>query len=376
MALMAAGLLVVILVCLALEQRRALQDRNKLQHVIHVNGIRGKSTVTRLIDAGLRAGGFRVFCKTTGTVPMMIGTDHTARPLCRRGRANIREQLDMLRLAAQEDAQILVLECMAVDPALQRVTQHKMVRADMGVITNVRLDHTAEMGETLEELCDSLSNTIPKNGILFTADERFFWQLARNGEQIGCRTELVRPKGNEPEFDFPENLALALAVCRHLGVPEETALEGMLHYQRDPYALSVYRLPGGGIFVNGLSINDPQSTQLVFERLAKRFGWDSGELILLINNRPDRGYRTEHMVMVAQALQPERVWLLGASQRTAARAIGKTASRPEVRRFSHAKELPLDQIPRGTVVFAVGNVAGPGHEVMKRIREEGEEYVS
>ena len=51
------GLLGVILAYLALEQRRALRSRKQLQHVIHVNGIRGKSTVTRLIDAGLRAGG-------------------------------------------------------------------------------------------------------------------------------------------------------------------------------------------------------------------------------------------------------------------------------------------------------------------------------
>lgn len=375
MALIAAGLLAVILAYLALEQHHALRNRKKLRHVIHVNGIRGKSTVTRLIDAGLRAGGFRVFCKTTGTVPVMIGTDGLARPLRRRGRANIKEQLAMLRLAAQENAQILVLECMAVDPALQRVTQHKMLRADIGVITNVRLDHTAEMGETLEEICDSLSNTIPKNGVLFTADEQFVSRLTRNGERIGCRTELACPKGDEPELDFPENLALALAVCRHLGVAEERALQGMCHYQRDPYALSMYRLPGGGLFVNGLSINDPQSTRLVFERLAKRFGWDGGNLTLLINNRSDRGYRTEHMALVAQALQPSQVWLLGASRRAAARSILKQAPRLELCCFSRVEELPLDQLSQGKVIFAVGNVAGLGHEVMKRVREEGVEYV-
>lgn len=375
MALIAVVLLGVILAYLALERHFALQNRNKLRHVVYVNGIRGKSSVTRLIDAGLRAGGLRVFCKTTGTVPMVIGTDGAARPLRRRGRANIREQLAVLRMAAREDARILVLECMAVDPALQRVTQHEMVRADIGVITNVRLDHTAEMGETLEEICDSLSNTIPKNGVLFTADEQFFPQLTRNGARIGCRTELACPKGDEPEIDFPENVALALAVCRYLGVEERTALEGMLHYQRDPYALSVHRLPGGGLFVNGLSINDPQSTQLVFERLAKRLGRDGGELILLINNRPDRGYRTQHMVMVAQALRPGRVWLLGASQRAVARALGKKVPGLDVHRFSCAGELPLEQVPAGKVVFAVGNVAGPGREVMKRVREEGEEYV-
>lgn len=89
----------------------------------------------------------------------------------------------VLHRAVREGAQILVIECMAVDPALQAVSQHRMVRADIGVITNVRLDHTAEMGPTLEEICDSLSNTIPWNGTLFTADGAFLDQLRTNGRR-------------------------------------------------------------------------------------------------------------------------------------------------------------------------------------------------
>ena len=120
--------------------------------------------MTRMIDGGLRAGGWKVFCKTTGTVPMVIGVDGTARPLVRRGRANISEQVRVLHRAVREGAQILVIECMAVDPALQAVSQHRMVRADIGVITNVRLDHTAEMGPTLEEICDNPLEWDPVHG--------------------------------------------------------------------------------------------------------------------------------------------------------------------------------------------------------------------
>lgn len=369
-------LFALILAFLALEQRRALHDRRRLKHIVYVNGIRGKSTVTRLIDAGLRSGGYKVFCKTTGTVPMTIGVDNIARPLHRRGRANIKEQLQILHQAALADAEILVLECMAVDPKLQWVTQHKMLRADIGVITNVRLDHTAEMGETLEQICNSLSGTIPEGGHLFTADRNFFPQLRTNSAALGSTAELALPTGNEPAIDFPENLALALAVCRHLGVAEEAALSGMERYQPDPYALSLHHLPGGGIFVNGMSINDPQSTQLVFERLCAEFGWTSGDLTLLINNRPDRGYRTEHMLLVAKALQPREVWLLGASQLTAARKLRRDLPQAAVRSFARAADVPLQPLPAGKVIFAVGNVAGPGHDIMHRIREEGEDYVS
>ena len=50
--------------------------RKTFKHVIHVNGTRGKSTITRLIDAGLRNCGYRVFSKTTGTIPTIINTSN------------------------------------------------------------------------------------------------------------------------------------------------------------------------------------------------------------------------------------------------------------------------------------------------------------
>ena len=39
---------------------------------IHVNGARGKSSVTRLIAAGLREGGLKTIAKTTGSAPRII----------------------------------------------------------------------------------------------------------------------------------------------------------------------------------------------------------------------------------------------------------------------------------------------------------------
>lgn len=102
---------------LAAENVRALRDRRQISHVVYVNGTRGKSTVSRLIDAGLRTGGYRVFCKTTGSLAMTIDVNGGERPIIRHGRANIKEQLRILRRAAKEKAEVLVAECWAVDPA-------------------------------------------------------------------------------------------------------------------------------------------------------------------------------------------------------------------------------------------------------------------
>ncbi|PWL80637.1 MAG: poly-gamma-glutamate synthase PgsB [Prevotellaceae bacterium] len=359
------------LALLVWEDRNVKQYRRSFKHVIYVNGIRGKSTVTRLIDAGLRNGGWRVFCKTTGTDPMTIGVDNIQRPLIRRGRANIKEQIKIMRQAAQENAEILVIECMAVDPALQAVSQHRMVCSDIGVITNVRLDHTAEMGPTLDDICDSLSNTIPKGGILYTADTQFFSRIQANAAAIGCRVELAQPTPDLPQIDFPENLALALGVCLELGVPRATALAGMLQYQPDPYALSAFRLSGGAIFINALSANDPQSSRLIYERLQTKTKFSHRKLILLINNRPDRGYRTRHMILLARSLMPTELWLIGASQFASERAFLRALPHAAVKKFHQVSDLPLDQLGEDTMVFAAGNIAGPGRALIERVREEG-----
>ena len=98
--------------CLGLwiEGRDAAKSRATLRHVVHVNGTRGKSTVCRLIEAGLRAGGLRVFCKTTGTDPMTIDVSGNEEPLHRRGKANIKEQVGILCRAAAQNAEVLVIE--------------------------------------------------------------------------------------------------------------------------------------------------------------------------------------------------------------------------------------------------------------------------
>ena len=127
--------------------------RKKLAHVVHVNGTRGKSTVSRLIEAGLRAGGLRVFCKTTGTDPMTIDVNGREELICRRGKANIKEQIAVLRRAAAQNAQVLVVECMAITPEFQQTSQHDILRADIGVITNVRRDHMDVMGDTPPRHC-------------------------------------------------------------------------------------------------------------------------------------------------------------------------------------------------------------------------------
>ncbi|MCR5826328.1 MAG: poly-gamma-glutamate synthase PgsB [Oscillospiraceae bacterium] len=372
---MTAVLLALAALWLALlvrEKRRADRDRAALRHVVHVNGTRGKSTVSRLIDAGLRAGGLRVFCKTTGTDPMTIDVAGVEAPLVRRGRANIKEQLAILHRAAAQHADVLVVECMAVLPELQHTAQHQMLRADVGVITNVRRDHTDVMGDTLPRIARSLSNTIPRGGVLLTAETGQAALLQQRAAALGSRFVPVCPDGTEPDFDFPDNIALALAVCAELGVPRATALAGMRAFHRDPYALRLYRC-GGAVFVNALSANDVQSSVLIWEGLRARF--PARTLSILVNNRPDRGSRAQDMAEVCVRLRPARVLLLGAAQGFMRLQLRARLPEAQVTGLKNAAALDLAAFGEGDAVLLVGNIAGQGRALTQRLREEGEELV-
>lgn len=368
-----AGLWIIYLLYEAKQVKRA---RSKMKHIVHVNGTRGKSSVSRMIEAGLRAGGMRVFCKTTGTDPMTIDVLSREEPIIRRAGANIKEQIGILCRAAEQDAEVLVVECMAIRPELQYAAQHKILKADIGVITNVRRDHTDVMGETLGEIALALSNTAPERGVLFTA-ERGTQQvkiLRTAAQRLGTQFVQTIPDGSEPNFDFAENIALALRVCEYLGIPRETALMGMRQYHRDPYALSVHRW-GQSVFINGFSINDVQSICMVWEKVCKEWNPEGKRLILLVNNRSDRGSRTKDMVSVCKMLAPAEIWLLGAAGAYMKRRIEKELPQCAVKNLKNAAAISDEYMSGDAVIFAVGNIADEGRRVIQRVREEGEELV-
>src|SRR2546426_3683025 len=98
------------------ESRRHLRNLERIPVRIHVNGTRGKSSVTRLIAAGMRAGGIRTLAKTTGTLARIIDPEGREIDVFRVGRPNLIEQTRIVRRAIEWGAEAMVIECMAVTP--------------------------------------------------------------------------------------------------------------------------------------------------------------------------------------------------------------------------------------------------------------------
>src|SRR3954471_8855767 len=90
-------------VCLALLARWARESLahrrriNKLDFCIHVNGIRGKSTVTRIIARLLRAGGGVAGAQPPGTSPAVINREGVDEPIDRKAAPTILEQIEVTK---------------------------------------------------------------------------------------------------------------------------------------------------------------------------------------------------------------------------------------------------------------------------------------
>ncbi|MEA4847738.1 MAG: poly-gamma-glutamate synthase PgsB [Clostridiaceae bacterium] len=352
--------------------------RKGFRHIIHVNGIRGKSTVCRLIDAGLRAGGHKVFTKTTGTSPRMLYADGSEHELIRRGRANIKEQIGIIRKARAQGAEILVIECMAVKPELQELCQEKLLAADIGVITNVRPDHLDEMGDSLEEIAEALSLTIPRKGALFTGDSRYLGFFKKSAEAKGSEAFYAEEvKEDLSEIDFMDNVSLALAVCRYLGVERDTAIDGMREYKRDPGSLKIYRKRNraGSIltFVNALAANDPESTRLIMDNVFLKLVQTGEKRVLLINNRKDRlGRMLQFCDFTLQSRENfDSIWLCGHLRQLMAGMLVRSGIPPGLIR--HIRSIrDLEDTSEDAAVLAVGNIAGFGRTLTDYMEKTGD----
>ena len=281
---------------------------------IHVNGARGKSSVTRLIAAGLREGGLKTMAKTTGSAPRIINEFGKDLIIYRLRSASIGEQVKLLRSFAKKKPDAVVIECMAVQPQYQWVAEQKMIQSTVSVITNVRPDHLDEMGSTMEDIALSLSNTIPFNGTLVTAERDVIEPLKRVAKSRNSNVDVVDASSISKDYmdKFPflehaENVALALQVCKDVGVAEELALSGMLKTNPDPGALVIWDLDFNGHlhhFVIAFSANDPKSTLKIWNMLEHRIG--NCSTCIFLNTRSDRRYRTKQLInLVFNEIQPD-----------------------------------------------------------------------
>lgn len=379
--------LLVLLVAGVLEKSRHDRNLDAIPYRVLVNGIRGKSSITRLTAGALRGGDVRTVAKTTGTAARFIFPDASEEPVYRTfGIANVVEQIGIVRRAVAENPQALVMECMAVQPALQEVNQEQLLRSTIGVLCNVREDHLEEMGPTLDDVARSLSRSMPRGGVCITAESDRFHVLQEEADKRDCRLVYADPDSvtaDEMEpftwFTFKENVAIALAVAAEVGVSREDALRGMYEAPPDPGVLTVdtYRVEGKTLrLANVFAANDPNSTLMNVQQLRER-GVIPGPVFTLINCRPDRVERNGQMGQIVPELGTEKLFVIGAPSRSAIDAVPKGWSGTVVdlgglgRGPEDIFRTILREIDEEASLVAVGNIHGQGELLLEHLEHLG-----
>ncbi len=361
-----------------------LKNLRRIPIRIHVNGTRGKSSVTRLLAAALKAHGIRVFAKTTGTLPRMILPDGKEYPVYRPSGANIIEQLRIVSLSAAQEAEALVIECMALQPHLQSLCELKIVRATHGVITNARADHLDVMGPKEDDVVKALLGTTPVKAKLYTCERDYINEFQktcddRESELVGISLEESEAITDEEMAGFSyvehkDNVALALKLAADLGIPREVALKGMYEVVADVGALNEYKIKYFGrdlIFVNGFAANDPESTEMIWNLSLERHR-HIDRRVMIINCRADRPDRTLQLAeSITEWARADFYILIGSGSYPLLRKAvdgGIDASCmifAERQTVSQIFEELLSVSGLQTLFMGVGNIKGPGLELVK-----------
>lgn len=343
--------------------------------------------MARLIAAGLRAGGYRVVAKTTGSTAAVIHCDGSETPIRRRGGPNIKEQLRVIRRATREKCDALVLECMAVRPDLQKVCEQTIVKATHGVITNVRPDHLEVMGPTMDDVAASLAGTVPSRSHLFTAEDVYQDYLASRAKRARSSYTNSTAEGVTHDemqafgyVEFPENVSLALDVCSSVGVDRNTALNAMYQVTPDVGALTRWHLDTAGpwgkgdmTFLNGFAANDPDSYIRVWNRLGLQES--SEQVFILMNIRSDRQRRSKDLVpLLGREMKANRYLLIGEETALFADMMRRNGVKDKFISDLSGLKAPVlwekicELADGSATVFGMGNIANIGNQLLDLLR--------
>jgi len=377
--------LVIFIIYAIFEYQRQQRYRKNIPLVIHVNGTRGKSSVTRLIAAGLQAGNIKTIAKTTGSAPRIILENGNEIPIIRYFGPNIKEQLKIFRFASKRNIKALVLECMAINPEYQWITEQKITKSDIGVITNIRPDHLDVMGPGIKNVAYSICNTLPKNGKAFTSEQKLFPIMKKVAEKQNIDLQYVESNyvSDEDMKGFPyiehkENVALAWEVCNSCGVKKEIALNGMKKVNPDIGATKLFLLKDKTkeiYFAHSFAANDPESTKFVMNYI-KNMDIDIEYTGIILNTRADRMFRSKQLIKMLSEIKFNMLYLIGEeTARIQSYALKHKIYSDKICNLGWIEgENLIKQVlkvkSRKILLIGIGNIGGNGRIIVKYFSEK------
>lgn len=363
----------IFIVLLLIEKKIYDKRINRLAIRILVNGTRGKSSVTEFITAALTASEKTTVGKITGILPTLIISDGTKRIIKRYNGARVQEQFKVVIFAAQQKADVLVLECMSISPELQRL-ESRTFKPHIYVITNILNDHQEELGQSEKEQAEAICSAIPANSIVVTNENTFLdlikLHASRKNSIVYACNNNVETLDNVKSID-KDNMVIALQVCQILKLDFEKSKEAMLNViaKRTPIYTEINRDGKVIKFINAFAANEPKST----EKILQMFEDEQGTIInkiFIFNSRSDRPLRTiEFVKWLAIVRNIQRIYLIGTHSLKAKKEllrIGFDDSMLVIMKDNELKRLleDVDNISGNQItIIGIGNIADGGFKV-------------
>lgn len=378
--------LIIYMVYLVIEQISIKRTQKQIPLRICVTGTRGKSGVVRLIATVLRESGVKTLAKVTGSKPAVILPDGRETEIRRFGPANILEQIKILKLARKHQVDAVVMEVMSINPENHYIESCRIINPHIVAITNIRLDHTVKMGACRDEIAATIGLTIPRSSMVFVNEDDYVGYFKSIADEKQA-TAVAVPKINDEElkvnlkskeYEFIENIELALAMADFLGIDQKRSLEALSKTKPDFGSLRVWKLQDE-ISSNKLTVisafaaNDPESTKKVFEKCKVEFKYEENNVIGVLNLRSDRPERTVQWcdtLLNDTSLKLQKILLIG-DKFTCRYMQRKLRRNPklDVGIINEAKpERIMDAVFKNgagySVVFGFGNIIGVAEKLV------------
>ena len=282
---------------------------------ISVSGTRGKTTTVNILHDVLRSRGLKVLSKTTGEKAII--RDDAEREISERPRSVLYENLDLIK--SNYDA--IIIENQAITPYTMKAF-NMMVKPDVIVITNVRLDHTEFLGESREEIAKSFCSSFVKSAkTVISGEERQKMDeiLRKGAEKIGAN--YIKAE----KYDIPGSEAIGIAEAfLHHFLGEKMDFDERKNLLKRLDDIFSARRRGDLFWYNGAKINDPDSAEIVLNYLRRKYGMD---IAISANLRGDRRDRTAVFSIFFRRLSKldwiRRIFVSGPGSGSVARFIGE-----------------------------------------------------
>ncbi len=351
-------LFICILIYFLIEGRQHKKAVEKIPVRILVNGTRGKSTIVRLLVSALNECGIKTVGRSTGSEAQVILPNGSIEPIVRKRSARVYELIKFFKRAKEENAECVVVECMALQKENQMAIRDKLVRPTDVIICNTLVDHVPEMGTDVISTAKVLGCCIPKGANVYVT-ESYYDDKGKKVYHISL-----------PEFGDDKSAVhpAAIAICKAFLESKDLSLEALdkaiERFVPDIGLKSETKVGDGSIFVPTFSVND--LTMMEQTILKYKAFYPEKKLFVIFNSRADREYRILLFkdILTRQKDALIKVYAIGDYKKKVRRVFSPLVDSEEV---EIDELLALIKESKDSVFIGLGNIKGEGEKLLERV---------